>query len=281
MRIVKAAVVGAALLLAPLAARAGGASDTGLTTKSKVAVLTAVGTTGTDVHVDTVDGLVTLHGTVASAADKAAAEKAVGGIDGVKKVRNLLEVVAAKDQKAVEAADGKIAERVKKTLAEDSLLRNEKGIEVESVNAGTVLLSGKASTLGNHLRAIEIARGVPGVRRVASAIRSPDSKAVRDSAMGAAEKAAGDAEETTSEAKSSGASLSRSAKDAYITSRAKARLLADAATRGGSIDVDTKDGVVTLSGTVESRTAKTKAERDVAKLDGVRSVRNEIEVRND
>ena len=42
------------------------------------------------------------------------------------------------------------------------------------MNNGVVLLSGDAKTISDHLRAIEDARAVQGVQRVASEIQSPD-----------------------------------------------------------------------------------------------------------
>jgi hyperosmotically inducible protein len=60
--------------------------------------------------------------------------------------------------------------------------------------------------------------------------------------------------------------------DAWITAKVKAALLADTDVRGLALDVDTKDGVVTLRGT-----AATQAEIDAAKkiakgIEGVRDV---------
>src|SRR5207237_8609882 len=78
----------ASLALAPMARAKSQPPDSWLTTKAKIAVLGKVGTAGTSVHVDTVDGRVTLHGHVRDASDKEAAEKAARKIDGVKEVRN-------------------------------------------------------------------------------------------------------------------------------------------------------------------------------------------------
>ena len=50
-------------------------------------------------------------------------------------------------------------------------------IAVQSVNQGVVLLAGTAKTLSAHLRAVEVVARVPGVRRVASEIQSPDTLA--------------------------------------------------------------------------------------------------------
>ena len=58
-----------------LAAPAGAATpDAWITTKTKLALLTTEGVSGTAIHVDTVLGRVTLHGKVRSAEEKAKAE---------------------------------------------------------------------------------------------------------------------------------------------------------------------------------------------------------------
>ncbi len=260
----------------PGAAFASDTPDAWLTTKAKVAILSAVGTSGTSVHVDTVDGLVTLHGTVSNANDKRSAEDAARKVGGVKKVRNLLEVVKPKDEKAVTATDADIASAAKAAIREDAALKDETGIAVQSVNKGTVVLDGKASSLSNHLRAIEDVRTVPGVKRVASTIQSPDSKAIRDAML----PASGSEGKADSSAKAGDRGLGGTAKDAYITSATKLRLLADRKTPGMDINVDTTNGVVTLFGTVPNETAKKQAEEEAEKVSGVKKVVNEIKVSN-
>jgi hyperosmotically inducible periplasmic protein len=66
--------------------------------------------------------------------------------------------------------------------------------------------------------------------------------------------------------------------DAALTSTVKAKLAADSSVNPFNIDVDTTDGVVTLRGRVEDPEAKTEAERMARNTDGVRGVRNLIEV---
>jgi osmotically-inducible protein OsmY len=88
-------------------------------------------------------------------------------------VRNLLQVVKPSAQAAVAVSDSDLKDRVSAALAKDTGLSNSK-IAVSSVNKGVVLLSGKAQTLSDTLRAVEIAARLDGVRRVASEIESPD-----------------------------------------------------------------------------------------------------------
>ena len=67
-------------------------------------------------------------------------------------------------------------------------------------------------------------------------------------------------------------------RDVYITSMTKMRLLADSRTPALDINVDTRDGVVTLFGIVPGKEAKRAAEADARKVSGVRQVRNELQV---
>jgi len=58
----------------------------------------------------------------------------------------------------------------------------------------------------------------------------------------------------------------------------KMRLLADSRTPALDINVDTRDGVVTLFGIVPGNEAKRAAEADARKVSGVKKVRNELQV---
>ena len=278
-----------------------GPPDAWVTTKAKIAVLSSVGTAGSSINVDTIDGKVTLHGTVRDANEKKAAEETVRKIDGVKEVRNLIQVVPAKAEKQVSASDEQIKDQVSKAMKGDSVLAKS-SIQVQSVNNGTVLLAGKADSLQEQLRALQIAREVRGVKKVASEIESPDAKgdetvwskysdetkSTAESAKDSVKSAAETAKDATGSALGTAASSVKSASktvkdtttDAYITSATKTRLIADKDTPGMDINVDTDRGVVTLFGTVPSTTAKQKAQQEASKVAGVKKVVNKLEVRS-
>src|SRR5262245_9129691 len=112
-----------ALILAG-AAQAMDRPDAWVTTKVKMALLTSegVGLSARHINVDTVDGRVTLHGTVATQAEKAKAEQVASQVEGATKVRNLLQVVPAKQEAAVNVTDDQIAERVQTKLKADKAL---------------------------------------------------------------------------------------------------------------------------------------------------------------
>ena len=78
------AVVLGVALAAPAAAAM---PDAWITTKTKLALLTTEGVSGTAIHVDTVLGRVTLYGKVHSAEEKAQAVWIAQQIDGVQGVR--------------------------------------------------------------------------------------------------------------------------------------------------------------------------------------------------
>lgn len=66
--------------------------------------------------------------------------------------------------------------------------------------------------------------------------------------------------------------------DASVTAKIKAKLLADPEVAGVHIDVDTIDGQVTLNGKVASEDQRTEAEKLASRTEGVKSVRNLIQV---
>lgn len=67
-------------------------SDSAITTDVKAKLLANPGTKGFDIHVETNHGVVTLHGTVRSTAEKELAERLAMSADGVKAVTNDLNV---------------------------------------------------------------------------------------------------------------------------------------------------------------------------------------------
>jgi hyperosmotically inducible protein len=70
----------------------------------------------------------------------------------------------------------------------------------------------------------------------------------------------------------------RAATDTAITAKVKSALLADEKVKGTKIEVETKEGTVTLTGTASSPAEKEQAERLAAAVEGVRNVVNRISV---
>jgi osmotically-inducible protein OsmY len=241
------------------------ASDPWITAKTKIALATA-GVKPMDINVDTVDGVVTLHGTVNTPEEKARAAEEARKITGVREVRNVLQVVPKRQEKAVAASDKELKDHVERALKDDRALEGS-DISVQSVNDGVVLLAGKADSVSDHLRAIQDAYAVPGVRKVESEVKSPDRLADEEIRREESSRTAG-----------TGRGIGTATRDMWITTDAKMRLMADSRTPATDIDVDTRDGVVTLWGAVPSAEAKAAAEEDARKVSGVRRVVNQLQV---
>jgi osmotically-inducible protein OsmY len=67
--------------------------------------------------------------------------------------------------------------------------------------------------------------------------------------------------------------------DDAINDKVRIGLASDMEVKGGGLQVDVKDGVVTLSGTVDNTAAKDKATHIAKKVKGVKKVVNNIEVK--
>jgi osmotically-inducible protein OsmY len=67
--------------------------------------------------------------------------------------------------------------------------------------------------------------------------------------------------------------------DSVITTKVKAELAKDSSTSASKIHVTTKDGVVMLSGKAATKEEAAKAEQDAKLIDGVKEVRNKIDVK--
>jgi hyperosmotically inducible periplasmic protein len=64
--------------------------------------------------------------------------------------------------------------------------------------------------------------------------------------------------------------------DSDVTDRVKATLISDESLRALAIDVNTRDGIVQLTGIVDTRQDIERAETVVQEVAGVRSINNEL-----
>jgi hyperosmotically inducible periplasmic protein len=101
------------------------------------------------------------------------------------------------------------------------------------------------------------------------------AEASRDAAARANAKAKGAAEDI----KSMGAAAGDKVSDASITTKVNAELAADKDLSAIKIDVDTKDGVVTLTGPAPSASARERATEIAKNVKGVTSVNNQLTVK--
>jgi hyperosmotically inducible protein len=262
MKAIRTALICALTFALGSTAFAADKSDSWITTKTKLAMWTTGGIPSTDVSVDTINGVVTLYGKVNTEAQKTAAAREAKKIDGVKTVRNLLQVVPESREKQVARADKDVKESVDQTIG-NLTLDKDTSVKVKSVDKGLVFLTGKVADLEDELRIVSAAAQVPGVRRVATEIKGGDTMVDQFAEIPAREKPS-----TTREA----------LHDNWVTADVKMKLIADSNVPALDVNVDTRDGKVFLFGTVPSVTAKAAAEEDARKVKGVASIENKLEV---
>src|SRR5438093_8922058 len=144
--------------------------DSWLTTKTKSKLVANGRVKARHITVETQNGVVTLLGKVGSAEERAIAEDIAKGVDGVKGVRNALQIVPEKARKATNAKDDDIEKAVAERLKKDEPLK-ESDIKVRSDN-GVVTLSGKVPDGKVKTRAADLTRRVPGVKTVRNELES-------------------------------------------------------------------------------------------------------------
>jgi hyperosmotically inducible protein len=151
----------------------GAVSDSWLTSKTKIALFADDRVKGKDVRVETMGGQVYLRGKVDSQEAKSASEEIAKSVEGVKSVKNDLQVVAPTARKTVEANDKQITKSVETTLHKDASLKK---IDVRT-DAGVVVLSGEVPNITASAKASEMAHRVDGVKSVKNELRVAQAKA--------------------------------------------------------------------------------------------------------
>jgi hyperosmotically inducible protein len=159
--------------------------------------------------------------------------------------------------------DPGITTSVKARLGADELVRARE-INVDTKDR-VVTLTGVVSRADEETKALDIARTTDGVIDVVDNI----TVSTRE-----------DAAPTTGRVGDEPATPATEAvTDAGITGRVKTRLLADPTVGGLKIDVDTRDQVVTLTGTVSSQGEKARAVELAKKDESVKRVEDRLTVR--
>jgi hyperosmotically inducible protein len=87
------------------------------------------------------------------------------------------------------------------------------------------------------------------------------------------------AREARDRAAKSSESIGDSLDDAWIHTKISSRLIGEGSFPGGSLNVDVKNNVVTLRGTVATKADRAKAEEIAKNTEGVKSVRNQLVIK--
>lgn len=142
--------------------------DAAITASIKSQLTMDKATKARQINVETQKGIVQLNGFVDSTAARTEAEKLAAGTDGVTKVRNNLEVRPGDRTASVVADDAMITGKVEAALVADQRTSAMR-VDIETY-AGEVQLSGFAKTQAEKTAAVEVTKGVKGVRLVTNAI---------------------------------------------------------------------------------------------------------------
>ena len=143
--------------------------------------------------------------------------------------------------------DSTITAKVKAALVDhDSIKSTDISVKTDQK---VVTLSGFVESQAQAEEAVKVAKGVEGVTSVSDKLHVRDSKDT---------------------------SVKGYAGDTAITSEVKAKLLADDIVPSRKVKVETTDGVVQLSGTVDSQAQSDRAESIAKAIDGVKSVKNDL-----
>lgn len=196
------------------------------------------------IKIKATDGAVTLTGAVTEESHKALAAETVASLPGVKSVDNKLEV---KSEKHAEKSDAWLLTKVKTTLLYH---RSVSGLQTEVVvKDGIVTLRGEADNQAQKTLTAEYVADVEGVKTV-------------NNEMTVAKPA--------KETRTAGDKID----DASITALVKMSLLYHRSTSGFQTKVETKDGVVTLSGKASGEAEKDLATQYAKDVNGVKYVKN-------
>jgi osmotically-inducible protein OsmY len=250
------------------AARADTRSDAVITLKAQSALHAAAGLRMTAVHVDALDGRVTLYGKVRTQKDKAFATANVEGLAGVVDVRNILQVVGPSDKERVKQSDDAVKADVQRTLSADRSLDDSR-ITVASVSNGVVLLDGTAASANDIVRAFASTGDRPGVRRVYSEIDAQRAIVAPSEARHAG---------IPVEAASTIGRKTVDAEDDTIRVSVMRALTDLDALGNAGIRVMVKDGVVWLNGSVPTWEGNSSRLHAVRSVTGVRSINNSVRV---
>jgi osmotically-inducible protein OsmY len=211
------------------------------------------------IDVDVENGSAKLTGKVETDVERDLAEQIALGIEGVKKVDNQLTLDPAFEAKASSEPslsqrfdDATLAATVKSKLLWNS---NTEGLDIKvSAANGTVSLTGSAQSAEAKELAGRLAANTDGVREVNNllSVSSTDSTAAK------VQNAADDTAAVIS--------------DTWITSKVKSSFIYSRNLDGLNISVDTRNGMVSLSGSVLSNAEKQLAIETARNIRGVRGV---------
>jgi osmotically-inducible protein OsmY len=276
-------------------------NDGWITTKVQAKYFVTPDAKGRAIDVTTNNRVVTLTGTVETEQARQLAVQIARDTDGVARVDDRLVVgpearqqarAQARDATAGAPAESRTAEpgeserpvgtggsatdqpnawvttKIHAKYFTDGLVKG-RNIDVDT-NNGVVTLTGHVESEAERQQAVRIAQDTEGVRRVEDHLR-----VTLKAAEGSGSVPVGD---TTHDARDASPDLGERTSDAGITARVQSKFFLDDAVKARNIDVDTLQGVVTLSGDVQTEAEHQQALAIARSVNGVRDVTDKLRV---
>jgi osmotically-inducible protein OsmY len=225
-------------------------------------------------------GIVVLRGQVDSAEAKSEAVRIAQETEGVGNVEDYLQVSGPSRQtgeageataESSDVSDAWLTAKVQSKYYIDSDVR---GLDIDvTTENGVVTLTGSVETPQERRQAVALARNTEGVREVRDQLMvQADTEPVGATA---GREPAPVSQPADQQVGTAGTSV---VEDVWITTKIQSQYFLDPLVKGHEINVDTMDGVVTLSGSVESDQHKQMAEQIASETDGVTRVVNQLTI---
>jgi osmotically-inducible protein OsmY len=239
------------------------ANDLALANKVKSAFALSKRLSAYDINVGTKDGVVVLTGQVPTDVDKELAANVAKDVPEIKSVDNQLQV-----QPGLKPSEASVREGMRITDLEIRADFNERlaasqALQGQKIQAGVqdriVTLTGQVETPAQKAGADQLARSVPNVVDVLNNLSVNNPSAALTETPGVPESVG---------------------KDKELANRVLFALFKDRDNFSdlGAFKATSREGVVTLTGSVVSRAERALAERVVREVDGVKGVNNQLSV---
>ena len=241
-------------------------SDEAIQTEVQARFFTNDNTRGQRLDIAADDGVVTIRGAVADEAARSRAIELARSVEGVTQVKDEItvrpadaaETRASTPERDDPSMPSMITAKIQAQYFIDPDVKARK-IDVTTVAGGVVTLEGTVDSAAAEAEALRIARATDGVTRVENRLR--------------VESAPPRAEERRSATDSEPAQA-----DGWLTTKIEAKYFLDPDVRGRNIDVETRDGMVTLTGVVGTEAERRQAVALARSTDGTREVTDKLEV---
>jgi osmotically-inducible protein OsmY len=238
-----------------------------ITTKIQAKYFADPQVNGRDINVSTSNGIVNLTGRVNTAAEKQQAVSIARNTEGVTQVEDRLALEPSGGERggppAAVATTGAAIDDARTTAAIQSKYFLDDTVKARKIDVdtrqGVVTLRGEVSSDAERAQALLLARSTQGVQRVEDLLTVNSSSSEKSAASNDA-----------------AAPLD----DGWLTTKIQSQFFLDGQIKTGSIDVTSKDGVVTLDGTVPSEDAHRQALTIARQTEGVVQVVDRLKVQS-